>query len=246
MASRSLFHRFLLPVFATTAVGAFAACGATGAPAPRSSQAPASVRTETSPPSDKSGNAIQEFAQSVSRAPYFATSDYSGPSETSFALGASGLVRGTVVAVERGPDMDGSLSAVIDGAPRTDPLLQLTLAFQVRVISVEGAVASTIAPSEVVRLIVPIWRGPEEFADKAAATYVTPLVDSAPDAMDLLAAVAQPRTSDTIEPFGIASVLIANADGRFATNLTAPSDTGTVWGSSELAQIEKSVAASLR
>jgi hypothetical protein len=192
------------------------------------------VATEqTAPTGDPAArDAILELSTRYADSPIFSISDYMPPVNVDmWVRDATGLVRGELLAIERG----GIGERRLGNEEYSVTIPEVSVDLQVRVSEARGAATSAAIAGEVVEVQLPFWTG--AFPPGGIDHFFGPLLSAPiPPGTQVLAAV-EPATDGAVRPSHIVGPIIGAPDGNTATLLGFPSLDGAVWGMTSLDEI---------
>jgi hypothetical protein len=178
--------------------------------------------------------AVLNLSELVAKTPYYGLSDISLPANArDWAEGAIGLLRGEVVGVEDGEEEAVRLGGQ-DGEFGADVALS-TVAFRVRVKSLEGEGTDRVKVGEVVSVLVPVFLGPPDTSREYIETYRNPIL-SAPLPAGIEALVPFEKIDGgLVDPSHILTMILATPNNGSATLLgTAETQ---AWGMTSLSDV---------
>lgn len=200
---------------------------------------------ERASPSTEPGAApsTRGFVEHLAAAPAYSAADFSLPFSPEDMLERSrGALRGTIVSVGAASTEEFELSAPNgDGSEVRFSMRRLGIVVEIAVDHTIGPPSDVSAGSTVV-VTIPVYDGPLEFLEDAAAQYLDPVVAAAPIGAQTLLTIGAATVGDPtqVELAGIGTMLIEDATG--ISSIVVEGD-GQIWGARTLDAVEQQMAA---
>lgn len=186
--------------------------------------------------------ALARYNEQLSDTQYFASVErMTPPHATDWARDSMGLVRGTVLGIERGGPKVEHL-----GQPSDNLVIStVTVRLRLKLTGVTDGIADRLSIGETVAVEMPVWSGPpgsEQLADE----WVRPLVSAdAPPGTEALLVVRRidgdvvSSSNPDVIFVGAPQLIFGTSDGRAVVHLGDPPRDGTVFGLPTLSQIQQ-------
>ena len=185
---------------------------------------------------------LEGFVTKYSEAPFLNSLDTNSPRSVDDIVlqSCDGYVRGSVTGIER-LTRRVSLARGTEAEPPNFWLDEVAIGLHIKAESSSLRSGSALAPGSDVTVALVVWQGkPHSTKDEAEANFVKPLLASPPVGAELQVFVQKVEESNLVRPcMGAYGVVGAQPDGTGLTSFGSFATNGSVYGFSNISEIER-------